>query len=587
VRYTYTKGGFEQDIVIQQQLPAPESFGLNSQTTWLQVWTEFTNAPTPQITEQANFDQYLDFGPMQMGSGRAFVIGDEADSAPVRKHWVTLGDRTCLLEEVQFSAVAAQLQGLPSGGSNSPSARNQLEGFPKRLPPRPKLAKQGGGGLKVASLPAREKGLVLDYQAVSSSSNYTFQGDTTYYVSGAVTLTGTTTAEGGAVIKYASGTNIGVTMNGPLVSLTGPYRPAVLTTMNDNSLGATITGSTGTPTNTLATYLVGGSGQTNDYKNLRLLYAGTGVSNSSAAVTVWNSQFVNCGTAVASGGGSGTNGTVTLRNVLVTQATNCVFTSGSVVAEHLTADQCQVFCTPTNFTGASVTNSIIAGVTNQTGVTAAYSVTNGSGLFQTAAGGNYYLADESPYRNAGTASVNSNLLSQLLQKTTSPPIVLSSAFGSNTILYPQAQRDTEDPPDLGFHYDVLDYVWSNLAVNSGVNLTLTNGVAIGLWGATGMTVNGSLISRGSPLYLDRLLGCCMVQEQRLTAMTNLIGGNGAWSSLDLRFTDLPTLGGSVTYLNVTDASAILNAGSLTLRDCQLLGGTLTVWLGRQCILLQT
>ena len=29
LRYTYTKAGFEQDVIVQGQLPVPDSFGLN------------------------------------------------------------------------------------------------------------------------------------------------------------------------------------------------------------------------------------------------------------------------------------------------------------------------------------------------------------------------------------------------------------------------------------------------------------------------------------------------------------------------------------------------------------------------------
>jgi hypothetical protein len=47
VRYTYTKAGFEQDIILLEQPPTPESFGLNPATTRLQVLTEFFNPPQP------------------------------------------------------------------------------------------------------------------------------------------------------------------------------------------------------------------------------------------------------------------------------------------------------------------------------------------------------------------------------------------------------------------------------------------------------------------------------------------------------------------------------------------------------------
>ncbi len=261
----------------------------------------------------------------------------------------------------------------------------------------------------------------------------------------------------------------------------------------------------------------------------------------------------------------------------------CVSTAGPVVAEHLTADQCQAFCA-LSYTGASVTNSIVAGVASQTGVAAVSSVTSGSGLFQTVAGGNYYLAANSVNQGAGTVNISPQLLSDLQNRTTQPPVFLTANFTGNTNLAPQARRDLCAPPDIGYHYDPLDCVWSNLTVNLGVTLTLTNGVAVGMYGATGLTLNTSstLTSQGTPINLNLLAPSAVVQEQPMTALATLLVGSGRhlWSSLNLRFTDLPVLGGSVTYLSVNDHGLTLfMPGPVTLRDCQLLGGQLSILLG--------
>ena len=50
LRYTYTKAGFEQDIILREQPSTPESFGLNPATARLQVLTEFFNPPQPAVT---------------------------------------------------------------------------------------------------------------------------------------------------------------------------------------------------------------------------------------------------------------------------------------------------------------------------------------------------------------------------------------------------------------------------------------------------------------------------------------------------------------------------------------------------------
>lgn len=41
VRYTYLAAGLEQDVILRQNPPAPEVFGLDSETTSLEVWSEF------------------------------------------------------------------------------------------------------------------------------------------------------------------------------------------------------------------------------------------------------------------------------------------------------------------------------------------------------------------------------------------------------------------------------------------------------------------------------------------------------------------------------------------------------------------
>ena len=145
-----------------------------------------------------------------------------------------------------------------------------------------------------------------------SLTNYIFQSDTTYYIDSTVQLYGVTTIEGGAVIKYANQPAAQMTLNGLLVCLTGPSRMAVLTSKDDNSAGGIIDGSTGSPGNTNSgTYLSDESGQTNDYRFLRLAYAGTGISGS-GTVNIRDSQFVQCRTAINNSDG----GTVTLMNNL-------------------------------------------------------------------------------------------------------------------------------------------------------------------------------------------------------------------------------------------------------------------------------
>ena len=47
VRYTYTRAGLEQDVLLHQAPPSPAIFGLDPATTRLEVYTEFTDPPQP------------------------------------------------------------------------------------------------------------------------------------------------------------------------------------------------------------------------------------------------------------------------------------------------------------------------------------------------------------------------------------------------------------------------------------------------------------------------------------------------------------------------------------------------------------
>jgi hypothetical protein len=98
-----------------------------------------------------------------------------------------------------------------------------------------------------------------------------------------------------------------------------------------------------------------------------------------------------------------------------------------------------------------------------------------SSPFQTAGAGSYYLTNGSAFRNQGSASY---VWTDLQQKTTWPPLVYSNVtMTTNLTLSPQATRDTNASPDLGYHYDPLDYVFGGCILTT--NLTFTPGTAIG------------------------------------------------------------------------------------------------------------
>src|SRR5207245_3130519 len=121
--------------------------------------------------------------------------------------------------------------------------------------------------------------------------------------------------------------------------------------------------------------------------------------------------------------------------------------------------------------------------------------------FQSSGTATFYLPTNSPYRHAGTTSIDSTLLASLAHKTTQVPDTVPAAVSLNTTLYPSLNvpRESTSAPDSGFAYDVVDYAVNGLDVTNTATLTLANGVVIGVYGANGtMLEPGSrLISQGS------------------------------------------------------------------------------------------
>lgn len=499
LRYTYTKGGFEQDIILRQQPPTPESLGLNPDTSRLQVLTEFFLPPQPAIKSsklapQAGLsltDESLAFGTMQMIPGRAFLLGSQTTeaTAQVNKQWVLLDGRQFLVEEVPVDAIVEGLAALPLTSMNSsPGKHTHTAARHLALPPQRLAKNDPAKPLLLARSEPSAPGYVLDYQTLSGSvTNYIFQGDTTYYLSGTVYLSGTNTLEGGTVIKYARSAGelcINYNTATKLNCQTAPYRPAVFTAVDDNSLGETISGSTGNPTNYYGNYNGGlffdGAAPANLH-DIRLSYLNTGIYFKDESNYTWtnnniitDAQFVKCGTGIGV-----YEETVRLYNGLMAGCGTGFYGNGTAVG-------CVV---NTTFAGSGdvssggslyVTNCLIVGNTN--GVAGGANnqfFSSGSGVFQAVGGGNYYLATNCPagIRNAGTTNINPMLLAGIRQKTTYPPIVYSNVtISATTTFSPQAQRDT-DIPDLGYHYDPLDYVVGGCTANA--NLIFSAGTAVG------------------------------------------------------------------------------------------------------------
>jgi len=543
LRYTYTKAGIEQDVVLREQLPGPESYGLNPATARLQVLTEFFNPPQPAVTatmlpQSAGTgltDENLNFGTMRMGRGKAFLIGNSAKATPVSKSWQRLEGRTFLVEELPLQKIAAQLEQLPMPANASTAANPAQSVLHKvsatRLLTPVRMVQTGTNTIQLAKADFKSQpGLVLDYVTINSTifDSFIFQGDTTYYVSDYVESMGgdgIVTIEGGSVIKFARGADLD--LFNPVSCATSPYRPAILTAIDDNTVGETISGSTGNPSGTYADIALAvecGIALT-PFQNLRISYANMGLACNS---NVYNCQFINDGTAIMP------EVDVMVGNVLLDNiGTGISSWGGSTVnADFVTAHHVNTLVS-SGFT-LNITNSLFVCVTNWGhSFTGAYNATNlsDSGVFQTVGAGGHYLADNSSYRNAGTTSIDPTLLSALQQKTTYPPIVYTTAIISNNLTFsPQAPRDTNGSPDLGYHYDPLDYVFGGVDLYS--NLIITAGTAVGWYEdygnvdsseqPYGISLNdgANLTSSGTAILPSWIVRYNTVQE----------GGNGNWTA---------------------------------------------------------
>lgn len=560
--YTYTKAGFEQDVIFREQPPTPEQFGLDSANTRLQMLTEFLNPPT--LTETVGLvnpqdglqDTILAFGAMRMVRGRAFLINtpddqDDPNEISVYKSVVTVNGRTLLIEQVPYQRISPQLTTLPFVSANISNTVSPALGrvSAKRLLPPVRLAETVTNSVRLARAEIKKKsGVVLDYITMNSSeTNFTFQGDMTYYVSGDYLLSGTTVLEGGTIIKMNSSGELDIDdangdANAAIDCETTPYRPAIFTSYNDNSLGEQI--GSGSPSYAdVGTYLFMSQTTNIALSNVRFSYCLSAIYEgaSSSSITVRDCQFYQDRNAV-----DGWN--INLYNVLMSFSTFArgalvILNGPGLVAEQVTADDDNfAFVSPAVGSTMALTNCIITS-TNATFELAesggtletndvAFLIQPSQPVYQTVGGGNYYLTNGSPYRDYGTTNVDPDLLADLAKKTTWPPVVYDgtniSSLGTLNIA---AWRDTNAFLDLGYHYDPLDYAFGGCDLHS--NLTVTTGVAIAWFEdygninpssqPCGMTLNnGAYLSfNGNATQPCHVAYFRKVQE----------GGNSNWSNI--------------------------------------------------------
>ena len=513
--YTFTIFGMEQNVVVNTQLPSPADFGLNPESTYLQVLTEFYSPPpvVDILTNLAGATEdcmVISFNDMSIGVGDAFLTGPGgAESAGiVQKQWLTLDQKQVLVEQIPYPTIAPLLAQLPEHAANFKPWKKVTRTAALKAQPRNVSTGTGAAApMKTVKYDANKRSLIIDYTIVSGSkTSYTFLSGSTYYISAPLTLSGTNTFEGCSVLKFA--TNASITQSGASSRWnfqTIPYHPVIFTAKDDNSVGQTISGSTGNPKTNFfyANPALGAIGFSPAITNIRVSFASQAISfTSNSSPSVADAQFVGC-----SNGISPNTATVIVRNALfanVPEVFNNVKSGSIVTAESITASGCSNLITfgDTN-TGSALafTNCVFSQVTNLAGYPASAPVSNSyvpagayngfyqttnfgsakrtssSTPFQVAGAGSYYLAGGGNFTNAGT-NVDPVLTGILAGRTTHAPTVLASALSVNTNLYPVVPRDLSGT-DLGFHYYPLDWYGTNIAPNA--KLAMSNGVAVALF----------------------------------------------------------------------------------------------------------
>jgi hypothetical protein len=584
IRFQAALNGVEQWVFIQEQLPPPSFFGVDDATARLECWTQVVQGPKPQITQRQieqgqgkiGRDQLLDFGSMHIPLGKAFNLGS-SDGTWVMKEWVQTDGLTFLVESLDFQNIKEEMGVLPG----RPEARLINKEKLKEVAASRKRTKPVS--LAVSSKPLNnkkqitvalsdtvsvQKAYAIDYSTVSTgATNFTFKGDTTYYVTGPSTFTGSspgTTFQSGTVIKFASTNSPKLTLNGPIVWNGAAYRPVILTGKDDASVGESISGAgTLTPANRYADIALeinaSTAGADAVLQHFRICNAVNGISLVGRSGNQFSHvQFVNCNIGIQP------NGTeFKLRNALFVNVLTNFKGLNSVTGrlEHITADGANWFNHNSSISPLFVTNSLLVAVSNGGNFTSnsVSSSLSPAGVFAAVGEGEHYLPPSSVYRNAGVGNVS--IASELKALTTEAPVLLTGLVTAPYTLYPIVQRDT-DLLDLGAHYCPIDYACTALSITN-TTLTLTNGVAIGIYGAKGFTFqNGAkLISEGNPSRLNRIVRYNAVQEQPESwesAQTGFFELNSPTSpEIQLTFTDVSLLAGSSTsrtFINGFDIS---------------------------------
>jgi hypothetical protein len=560
--------GIESDVILEEKIDRAlvEQFGINPATARIEIWHQVLQKPESRIaiSKLARRDGSLDedhtihFRQMSIVPGNAYSLGapelglSQDGQLPVAKQWITAEGIDFLIEAIPFGQAEAHLNALPApaqahliekraieeafaakihgrGDGSAGKSRSKPVSLAASRREWPKGSSSTQVALISASLHSREPGFVIDFLvSLASQTNLTFKGDTTYSVTGDVSLFGLTTIEGGTVVKFTNYTSLSPVIRiwDNLECKTSPYNPAIFTAKDDDTVGQKILGSTGMPVTTnyysyFNLWLRSSSTSIFSIHDLQSRYSHVGIGSTRPAQDkIWNVQVYNCYQGLITSGGG-----FNIKNVLLHKteiALNTVDAVGKIFdAEHMTINETgRLFMTATNSNcSLRITNSLIAnvGINNATGISSNIVYLVPSSAFQSVGRGNHYLAD-STYRNIGTTNISPEARAILKETTTYAPIHLTDDIVADTVLSPVVERDTT-LPDLGYHYTPADYLIGDRHVTNAT-LVLTNGVSLALYGTNGLVLrDGSrLHSTGRPEALNTLVRYQSIQEDPSTSL---------------------------------------------------------------------
>lgn len=603
IRVSVRLNGFEHDVILRERPPAPEDLGFDPATTKLQFWTLLERPGNPKVRERmiekapgkVDADDFIEYSSMHIPLGRAFVTGQPDRGILVMKDFAVIDGNTYLIETIDYEDAEPDLVTLPEPQAarfDKEKFKAMVQSQSQKHPKKPltfasSTRSKDKKSLALASgLPEEKPGYVLDYIVESQITTNRFYGNSTYYISGPVTLgTNSTVFEAGAVIKFHPTNTAKIKVQGPIVWEGEPYIPVVFTARDNHAIGQVIGNATlaSTPYADIALEIdATTAGVSTTIRNIRVTHSAKGIKlTGGSSHVIENAQFVNCTTGIYLDGA-----TLSLRNALF-------YNSGSVLAgqnsnvgrlEHVTVNGATSFNYNNSIGTLTVTNSLLVAV----GTLGTYSGTSVStasstaGVFETAGGASHYLASGSPYRDAGSTNINLNLLKAFKSKTTYAPVIWEGpTWGTPTTLSWRTIRDNDSYPDLGYHYDVLDYALGGVYATNSVEIEA--GTAFATFTTSGRTYGlalgggGSLTSRGNFEKPVQIAPFYCVQEQSTTAW----GTSGALTqvapfshqtplpAVDLKFTYFSELASRAYHLYANFGSAY----SIPIRHSEFVNGS--------------